>query len=71
MDYRPRFIVKQWSLTAAECYEKGCNCKLCYLSTMLETKCEMKKTVSELVKKFGKPDIEKLENEYPKGFTKH
>ena len=67
----PQFKVKKWTIQAAECYEYGCNCKICPLRFILETKCVMKKTVIELVKKFGAPDIETIKQTAPKGFTKY
>ena len=44
----------KWTVGAAECYERGCICEGC--PTQLEScKCQMKLSVLELVRKFGKP----------------
>lgn len=69
--FLPQFQVRRWTLTAAQCYQIGCNCEKCYLPEILETKCEMKKTVIKLVKEFGAPDIEKIKQEQQEGFTKY
>lgn len=69
--FLPQFQAKRWTLTAAQCYQIGCNCEKCYLPEILETKCVMRKTVIELVKKFGAPDIEKNKQEQQQGFTKY
>lgn len=44
-----------WTESAIDCYNRGCNCKGCLLNDVLESGCVMKRTVSELVKKLGKP----------------
>lgn len=71
MTFLPQFQANKWTLSAAECYLKGCNCSTCNLATFLETKCVMKKVVFELVRKFGAPDIEKIKQEQQEGFTKY
>ena len=71
MAFAPHFQVRRWTLTAAECYLNGCNCSTCPLPYILETKCLMKITVIELVRKFGAPDIEKIKQEYKTGYTKY
>ena len=71
MKFHPKFKVKKWTPSSAFCYSIRCNCSKCYLAEILETKCKMKAVVFELIRKFGIPDIEKIENEYPKGFTKY
>ena len=71
MSFAPKFIAKQWTLTAAECYSIGCNCSKCYLKKILETKCLMKIIVFELVRKFGKPDLVKIQEQQKKGYTRN
>ncbi len=71
MVFVPKFKVIQWTPTAAECYLIGCNCKKCHLAEILETKCLMKNVVFELVRKFGKPNIEEITKNYPQEFTKY
>ena len=71
MTFLPQFQANRWTLSAAECYLKGCNCSTCDLPQTLETKCVMKKVVFELVRKFGAPDIEKIKQEQQQGFTKY
>ena len=54
-------ICKNWTPTAKECYQLGCNCSKCNLYKIYFTKslfkCKMKETVIELVRKYGKPDL--------------
>ena len=45
---------EKWTKTSAQCYERGCVCEGCFYSQM-ETKCVMKDSVIELLKKFGEP----------------
>lgn len=46
--------VKQWTKAAIDCYNRGCVCRGCPMSK-LETRCIMKGSVIELVRKFGAP----------------
>jgi len=49
---------KNWTPTAIECYRIGCRCSLCNLYKIYfskESKCKMKETVIELVRKIGAP----------------
>lgn len=56
-------LTRRWTRTAIDCYSIGCNCKKCIIpEIMTSQKCQMKKTVIELVKKFGKP--EKINSKY-------
>lgn len=71
MTFQPQFQAKRWTISAAECYLKGCDCSKCNLKKTLETKCLMKKTVFELVRKFGAPDIEKIKEENKQGYIKY
>lgn len=50
-------ILKNWTKTALECYQRGCNCEGCKYKEKLETnsKCQMKYVVLELVRIHGKP----------------
>jgi len=55
----PKYL--RWTKTAVECYQRGCDCSDCYIRTMISTKCRMKESVFELVRTFGKPDIETIQ----------
>ena len=60
-------ISKIWTPSAKDCYSIGCNCSKCnlykiYFSNSI-LKCMMKQTVIELVRKFGKPSLNKENNE--------
>lgn len=50
---------KTWTLSALECYQIGCKCSICNLYKLFfskrGTKCKMKETVIELVRKCGVP----------------
>lgn len=50
---------KNWTPTAVECFELGCQCNKCGLYKIYfsnsTTKCMMKMTVIELVRKLGIP----------------
>ncbi len=60
-------ISKHWTPTAIDCYKIGCNCSKCNLYKIYfssgESKCMMKYTVFNLVKKLGAPDKEVNINE--------
>lgn len=51
--------VYHWTDTAVACYEIGCNCANCHIIDGLEAltkeNCQMKSSVFQLVKKFGRP----------------
>lgn len=59
-------VSKNWTQSAIDCYEIGCNCRNCNLNKIYflksEFKCRMKETVIELVRKFGKPEVNNFEN---------
>lgn len=47
---------KRWTPAAIDCYTRGCKCKGCfYEDYFTKSKCQMKYTVLELVKKLGVP----------------
>lgn len=52
---------KNWTPTAIDCYNIGCNCSKCSIYKIFFSnsfnKCQMKNTVIELVRKLGKPDF--------------
>ena len=50
-----------WTKLATECYQLGCNCAKCSLYNLLETKCQMKKTVIALVRELGRPNSKNKE----------
>ena len=52
-----QIIYKQWTTSAIDCYRRGCTCSGCLMHEMLGKRCQMKRAVFELVKRFGAPDI--------------
>ena len=44
-----------WTIQAAECYNIGCKCSECLIFNVIGNRCQMKKTVISLVRKYGKP----------------
>lgn len=55
-------LVRRWTDAAIYCYKRGCRCIGCLYYEIIGKRCQMKKTVIELVKKFGKPEGIKNEN---------
>ncbi len=53
-------LAENWTPTAIDCFEIGCRCSSCLLNKLYfngdSSKCMMKYTVIELVRKKGKPD---------------
>lgn len=58
-------ISKNWTPTAIDCYLLGCSCSKCNLYKIYfdktNTRCRMKDTVIELVRRYGAPQKEKYE----------
>ena len=55
------YLQKGKTITALECYKRGCNCVGCFYSDFFSAtaqKCQMKASVLELVRVLGKPDVE-------------
>lgn len=52
----PDVVTRRWTRSAEECYELGCICSKCKIPEIMETPCQMKASVIELVRKFGKPE---------------
>ena len=59
----PKCVVENWTQSAKDCYQIGCNCMSCKLYNRLETQCKMKATVLELVRLHGRPCLERVRNE--------
>lgn len=59
-------VSKNWTPSAIDCYLSGCCCLKCNLYKIYFSKngfkCKMKETVIELVRRHGKPDLQKMEN---------
>lgn len=56
-----------WTMQAVECYRNGCNCLKCTVKNQLKSqKCQMKATVIEIVKRFGKPKNEIVKGSFVK-----
>lgn len=51
------YVAKRWTQAAVDCYKLGCNCSKCNIPLIMETKCQMKRTVITLVKLYGRPDF--------------
>ena len=47
---------RKWSKIAIECLNRGCVCDGCHIQDIMESKCRLKYTVIELVKKWGMPN---------------
>lgn len=47
--------IERWSVDAINCYKRGCICEGCPIKNLISSKCFMKSTVIELVKKLGAP----------------
>lgn len=51
--------LRGWSLQAVECYRIGSMCEFCDIpKKMTSQKCQMKATVLELTKLFGRPNAD-------------
>ena len=50
----------KWTHSALDCYERGCICSGCPILNIMESKCFMKDTVLELVRRFGVPTDEEI-----------
>ena len=48
-------IPHSWTEGARFCYQRGCNCRGCYVKDIMDTKCYMKSAVIKLVEMFGAP----------------
>lgn len=50
-------LVRRWTDSAIQCYERGCQCQGCEINNLhLSFKCAMKLTVRNLVKIHGLPE---------------
>lgn len=56
--------LRGWSIQAAECFNINCECIMCKVPRIMDSKCEMKATVLELYKRFGRPTSENTKREY-------
>lgn len=55
----PNSLLRRWTQTAIDCYERNCICEGCIYKDLLETSnCQMKRSVFALLKKLGKPNDE-------------
>lgn len=52
---------KRWTRQSTMCYYLGFNCKKCDIPEDIVCRCQMKATVLELVREFGKPPKRFLE----------
>lgn len=48
-------LYRRWTDGAVECYSRGCVCDGCIMRDIFKWSCQMKKTVSNLVKYHGAP----------------
>ena len=56
MEYSQYYLIRHWTPTAIECYQRGCNCNGCGIQELISEKFQMKNTVIGLVKTLGKPE---------------
>lgn len=47
--------IRRWTEDAINCYKRGCVCSGCPIKNLISSKCFMKASVIELVKKIGIP----------------
>ena len=47
--------VRRWTNSAIECYLIGGDCSKCKVAEIIESKCQMKDTIRELVRTLGIP----------------
>ena len=56
-------VCSNWTPSAIDCYNIGCQCDKCGLYHLIfknsESECKMKHVVIELVRKLGRPEINK------------
>lgn len=52
----PANVLLEWSQSAIDCLEIGCNCHRCMISQTMKSKCKMKTAVKLLLQIHGKPD---------------
>lgn len=52
--------VRRWTVSAIDCYFRGCVCSGCPVYEILGNRCRMKQSVLMLVRKFGKPNRKNL-----------
>lgn len=53
-------VAKRWTQSAVDCYKLGCNCIKCNIPLIMETPCQMKRSVITLVRLYGRPDLSKF-----------
>lgn len=61
--YTDNCYCRAWTRQAIECYKRGCKCSGCPIKNMLETRCDMKRSVFELVRKYGAPKPKEVKKE--------
>lgn len=52
-------FAEHWTDGSIFCYLRQCECDGCYTQEIMDSPCQMKKAVFELLNKFGKPEIKK------------
>lgn len=50
-------VVKRWTQSAVDRYKLGCVCSRCNIPLIMETPCQMKRSVVTLVRLYGRPDF--------------
>ena len=56
----PDTVVRHWTQQAVDCYKLGCNCSKCNIPLIMETPCQMKRSVITLIRLYGVPDLRKF-----------
>lgn len=60
----PKEVTRRWSVSAVECYERGCVCENCRIfPEYLHKQCRMKLVVRELVRVLGAPKKQEVNND--------
>lgn len=56
-------VIRRWTQSAVDCYRLGCNCSKCNIPLIMETPCQMKRSVISLVRAYGIPDLSKFKGD--------
>lgn len=62
--FSPSNLRHGWTKQAVECYNLNGECDFCKIPRMMSKQCQMKATVLELFKKYGRPTSENTRGNY-------
>lgn len=52
---------RAWTESSIECFRRNCRCEGCLIKDIMETRCDMKRAVIELIRRYGiPPEKEKI-----------